>query len=282
MSSSPLIWGGSGGIGKLLPASSSGLLQTDASGNLSTTASAASAFNITSQTTTYSANANDYIICSSTSFTITLPTAVGASGKQIGIQHNGTSLTQAYTLNTTSSQTIGGIASGSYALYTNGEMLLLVSDGSNWQIVSHKTDIARVSYTPTFSAAWGTTTNVSVFYRRDGSEIYVNGQATFGTTSSGLLSISLPSGISIDTTRVPASNTTSNPGSVAGNFGVNAVTDSAGYVVTATGTSSSLLYLASVFVSGAGNQLVPATGSVGSNSNVCQFHFNVPISGWQP
>jgi hypothetical protein len=44
--------------------------------------------------------------------------------------HLGTSLSQIYTINTTSSQTVGGVASGSYVLYTNGETLTLVSERS--------------------------------------------------------------------------------------------------------------------------------------------------------
>ncbi len=102
-------------------------------------ASANPAFNVTSQTTTYSAAISDYVIASGASFTITLPTAVGQSGKFIKILHNGTSLTQVYTLNTTSAQTIGGLASGVYKLYTNTEVVSLLSDGSNWQIDEHKT-----------------------------------------------------------------------------------------------------------------------------------------------
>jgi hypothetical protein len=55
-----------------------------------TTASitASAAFHVTSQSTTYSAVANDYIIASGASFTITLPTAVGISGQIIVIEYN--------------------------------------------------------------------------------------------------------------------------------------------------------------------------------------------------
>ena len=76
-----------------------------------------------------------------------MPTAVGQSGKGIWIEHNGTSISQVYTLNTTSGQTIGGIASGSYALATNTEFLQLVSDGANWQIAAHNTNTTPVSST---------------------------------------------------------------------------------------------------------------------------------------
>lgn len=110
-----------------------------ADGTWTTPGATGASFNITSQTTTYAASINDYVICSGASFTVTLPTAVGQSGKSIVIEHNGTSLSQIYTLNTTSAQTIGGIASGVYTLTTAGETLTLVSDNANWQIQDHKT-----------------------------------------------------------------------------------------------------------------------------------------------
>lgn len=113
---------------------------------------------VTSQSTTYAILTTDgLIICSGASFTLTLPTAVGISGKQYTIKHTGTSLSQVYTLATTSAQTIGGIASGSYALYTNQESLTLVSDGANWQILSN------FNHTPWVSAGASVITATSAY-----------------------------------------------------------------------------------------------------------------------
>jgi hypothetical protein len=92
---------------------------------------------LVSKSATYAVTHNDdIIVCSGASFTVTLPTAVGVSGKHFVIVHNGTSLTQVYTLASTSSQTIGGVSAGSYVLYSNGDILRVVSDGSNWIVVS--------------------------------------------------------------------------------------------------------------------------------------------------
>lgn len=89
-------------------------------------------------TTTDTALTTDETIeLSGASFTQTLPTAVGVTGKRYKFVHSGTSLSQVYTFNTTSSQTIGGIASGSLVLMTNGEALTIESNGSNWIIISH-------------------------------------------------------------------------------------------------------------------------------------------------
>lgn len=105
--------------------------------------------NPVSVSATYNAQVFDYIYASGASFTITLPSAIGVKGQGITIEHNGTSLSQVYTLNTTSSQTINGpggtVASGNYALYTNGEKVDLISDGANWRVKNHHTDTGPIS-----------------------------------------------------------------------------------------------------------------------------------------
>ncbi len=83
---------------------------------------------------------DDVVSLSGASFTFTLTTAVGVKGRKITINHDGLSLSQVYTLATTSGQTIGGVASGAYVLATNGESLTLVSDNANWKILEHRTD----------------------------------------------------------------------------------------------------------------------------------------------
>ncbi len=128
---------------------------------------------------------------SGSSFTSTLPTAVGVTGKRYKYIHAGTSLTQIYTLATTSSQTIGGVASGSYILYTAGETLELVSDGSNWQIENHYAQTAWASYTPTYTG-YGTVSTTYVFWRRNGPDLEVEGSFTAGTPTAVEARISFP------------------------------------------------------------------------------------------
>lgn len=106
-------------------------------------ASGALAYRAVSSTDSTTSSDN-FVKLSSASFTLTLHTAVGNTGQILELSHSGTPLTQIYTLNTTSSQTIGGIAGGSYALYTN-EVLKLISDGANWLIVSHQTNTGWVT-----------------------------------------------------------------------------------------------------------------------------------------
>ncbi len=86
----------------------------------------------TAQTTTYAAAINDLVNCTSGTFTVTLPTAVGQAGKSIIVKNSGTGV---ITINTTSSQTMDGIASGSVKLNTQYTSLTFVSNGANWILV---------------------------------------------------------------------------------------------------------------------------------------------------
>lgn len=95
-----------------------------------------------SVTTTDSVGTGDETMkLSGPSFTATIPTAVGVPGKRYKFIHAGT-LGQLYTLATTSGQTIGGIASGSYILSTPGETLEIESDNANFLKISSYTRTA--------------------------------------------------------------------------------------------------------------------------------------------
>ena len=108
--------------------------------------SGAAGVTVVLKSSTYSVPANNYtVVMSGASWTVTLPDATVYTTGLITLLHNGTSLTDVYTIATTSSQMIGGIAGGSYALYTAQESLVLYSDGTNWQIQDHHTDTGQIS-----------------------------------------------------------------------------------------------------------------------------------------
>ncbi len=166
-----------------------GLVLTASSASSSGVAWSASApvYNYTSQTTTYNAVISDYIICSSASFTVTLPTAASQAGKSIIIKHNGSSLSQVYTVNTTSAQTMigpaGAIASGALALYTAGEIFVFTSDGTNWH-TNHTSDIgwivagtAYMSATSAYVFTWTGNKQVNV------GDVYTDGTNSFTVTT---------------------------------------------------------------------------------------------------
>lgn len=142
-------------------------------------------------TTTDSVGLDDETMkLSGESFTSTLPTAVGVAGKRYKFIHAGTSFTQVYTLETTSGQTIGGVASGSYSLYTAGEVLEIESDGANWMIVGR---IARASGTESWDDNWANTTT-DIRWTRNGKKISIFGRSTLtGTPTNSGFSVTIPS-----------------------------------------------------------------------------------------
>ena len=73
---------------------------------------------------------DETVECTSGTFAITRPTAVSVSGKCYYIKNSGVGV---ITINTTSSQTIDGNASGTLTL-NSMDAMLVQSNGSNWII----------------------------------------------------------------------------------------------------------------------------------------------------
>ncbi len=124
-------------------------------------------------------SSNEFVKLSSSSFTLTLYTAVGNDGRMIDLIHGGTSLTEVYTLNTSGGQTIGGVASGVYKLFTAGETLRLISDGANWQILHHQAQTATVDFTPATTGTFATNVTWTGKWRREGSFAWIHARAIF-------------------------------------------------------------------------------------------------------
>lgn len=84
------------------------------------------------KTTTYTATAADYTIdCTTGTFTVTLPTAIGIPGREYIIKNTGTGT---ITLATTSSQTIDGVTTKTLNVQYGG--LRVQSNGANYIIVA--------------------------------------------------------------------------------------------------------------------------------------------------
>lgn len=85
------------------------------------------------QSSTYAINTNDYLVqFTSGTFTATLPTAVGCTGKTYILKNSGSGVV---TIATTSSQTIDGTTT--YILSMQYKYVKVVSDGSNWAIIGN-------------------------------------------------------------------------------------------------------------------------------------------------
>lgn len=92
---------------------------------------------LSAKTAAYTIVANDYIItgnATTATFQITLPTAVGRQGQSYIIKKVDSSA-NAVTVGTTSSQTIDG--STTYSLAAQYKYVSVVSDGSNWIVISN-------------------------------------------------------------------------------------------------------------------------------------------------
>jgi len=153
-------------------------------------------------------------LLSGASFTLTLNSAVGNTGQQITFIHQGTSLTQVYTIDPAGSETIedGTGPTTTYLLYTKGERLTIVSDGANWSVVEHiaMTDwVSAGTMTITGSSANPSKPSTpdidAVYWRRLGKRVQVRyslqiSSATGGTTGTGAYLFALPTGITFDTT----------------------------------------------------------------------------------
>lgn len=87
----------------------------------------------TPRVSAYTATAAEHTIdCTTGTFTITLPTAVGITGRMYVVKNSGTG---AITVGTTSSQTIDG--STTYSLGTQYKYVHLQSNGANWIVIAN-------------------------------------------------------------------------------------------------------------------------------------------------
>jgi hypothetical protein len=92
--------------------------------------------NIQIFTTAYTATSTDYnlIFTGSSATTVTLPTAVGITGRIYCVKNASTN-TSVLTIATTSAQTIDGVST--QALNNPYQTLTVISDGSNWHIMGY-------------------------------------------------------------------------------------------------------------------------------------------------
>lgn len=251
---------------------------------------------VRSVTSTDSATpSDDVLLLSGSNFVETLFSAVGNTGKVLRLIHNGTNLTNVYTLNTTAGQTIGGVASGSYALYTNGEELTIMSDGSNWQIVGHNTStdwidagVTTITATGT-NPVKGTTSRDKVFWRRSGRDMHVIMQYSQPTNSgasagSGKYLFAIPGGQSIDTTLTGTFSGTNLVGNFinVGSFSVsNSVTAGIGGVSVNDANNVAFFATSNTSTTVTFVSTLPFY-SIVDTAIAYSASFSVPISGWQP
>jgi|CXWL01.1.fsa_nt_gi hypothetical protein len=255
-------------------------------------------FSYRSVTTTDTATTSDYTLdLSGASFTQTIYTAVGNTGKILEIIHSGTSLTQEYTLNSTSGQTIGGHASGVLKLYTNGERFKIQSDGSNWRIVEHKAETNFVdagalviTASTTDPTKGGTVVLDKVYWRRVGQNAHIMmnyRQTTVGVNGSGDYLFNIPSGLVIDTGIIGAEATAQGVGSSIRNsnlgnfFGHLAATvNMSGGIALWDSTKVTVNMCATATTSSSLGTVGSGYAALGNASVSYHLNFTAPIVGW--
>lgn len=238
-----------------------------------------------SKTTTYAIAATDEVVvtdATSGSFTVTLPTAVGYTGKKFQIKRIDQTLANAVTIATTSSQTIDGVTTRK--LMTQYEQFTVVSNGSNWIVTSHSYPSGFTAYTPTGS--WVSNTTYVGRWRRNGDtmSLYVR-VSTSGLPTNATLSIDIPSGVTIDTSKLTTTEELMLDGRAHARNSATAShkTISVKYVNTTSvfldvngiATHSGTVYNVDI---GSVSQTIPFTFGA---SDYAEAWFNVPITNWE-
>lgn len=244
---------------------------------------------VTSATTV--APQTQFLTADSTSapFAITIYTAVGNAGREIFIKKISADM-NAITVTPQSGQTIE--FQSSYALFTQGEAILLISDGINWYVQDHQATTpwsapvaTIISSTGTFPTK-GTTGQDQMIWRRIGNSAEVKvvyAQTGAGSPGSGDGLFQLPPGLVFD------SSVTAFSAVIIGNNVINALgvdTYPGGYIGFSGQTAAAVIlpfdtthyriYVTPTFgVANASNSFYYNTTAFGYS-----LKFVVPIAGW--
>lgn len=213
------------------------------------------------KTSNYTVLATDYFLAGDSSggaFAFTMPT--GVTGNRFIFKKTDSSF---------NAITITGVTT----LNTQGEVVTLIYSGSAWIVENRYIPSVWTSYTPTIVGA-GTTTAVSMRWKRIGDSLKIHGIFTTGTCTATTALLSFPSGLSTAT----ISDTF-----LAGVFSNNNAagsTNKTGSILIQSGQTN--LYFGLDSYSNAASPLNPVNGSAAwFNSTKIAINADpVPISGW--
>ena len=236
--------------------------------------------NVVSKTTTYTATIlDDLILCSGSSFTITLPSAASAANKVLTIKKTDTSFTNLITIDGSGSETIDGNLTRK--LYSKNESIVIVSDGSNWQILQRTIPMETNSFTPTVSAGFGTVSNNTAYATRDNTFLEVIGFFTCGTTAGSEGTVVLPHSLNVSTASI-RNNTNAQPGPIVGNYNTAGYNGSLGNLMTSVSTDPTKVYWAGhVGVAGKDVPTASVVTEIAGSSVSMAYRFRVPISEFE-
>lgn len=228
-----------------------------------------------SKTTAYTTTTtDDVVLCdaSSAGFTITLVTAAGNSGLELVIRKTDSTFNQII-IDGNGSETIDGALTK--RLSTQYESIKIISDGSNWLLVERRIPSELVSYTPTFTG-FGTVTSIEFTRRRLNDCDEIIGKFTTGSTTSVEARVSLASGLTSDTAKIPSIRQSGmyarGGSSSAAKGGFVLIEPTVGYFTF--GSNDTLN-------STSKDPLAKVLGTDTASGFVYSVHALIPISGWE-
>jgi hypothetical protein len=238
-------------------------------------------------------NYNELNTCDASggAFTITLPTASGQSGKLLKFIRTDQTLANQIIIDGSGSETIDGNLTR--RLSTQWERMEIVSNGTNWIIVSRDHAKEAVTYTPT---VYGTTTNPTkgtggaetAYWRRDGDCIEIHysfTQSVAGADGSGSYIWSLPSGLTIDGNKIAKASLSEDGCCGSAVFRANASTSQSTGIIEVYddgGGKAGIVILGTP--EGGANLVVIGSGTYGFGTNgTARYSFDarVPVTGWE-
>lgn len=136
-----------------------------------------------------------------------------------------------------------------------------------------------VAYTPVFSSGFGTVTGITAYYRRVGDSVQIRGTGTTGTTTTAAGTISMPSGLTGDSTKI-ASGSFVGLGSTAASTTNQYVNNAPLLVESAYGYG--VVVYGNVGNGGSNNNLgaVGVSVIIGSSTGFSFTTELIPVTGW--
>lgn len=133
------------------------------------------------------------------------------------------------------------------------------------------------AYTPTYGAGFGTVANSSMYYRRVGDSVQILGSFQCGTVAASTASFTLPSGMSIDYTKV-STGVGASHGFFFISHGELLLSNNDGGAVFSDGSTLGTLYFGQT--GSASSTFVKMNGNSAHTSNYIFVQATVPVLGW--
>ncbi len=162
-------------------------------------------------------------------------------------------------------ESTGNAASVQYGVYT----------GLSTNLSSAYNNTAEIAYTPVFSSGWGTVTSPNIKYKVANGWLTVWGTYVSGTVAASTGSMTLPSGYTIDYTKIP---TTGAVGTIIRNQSSTGLTNFTALALSAN--SSTAIYLGGPLGESNGTPpfSTPNVSSVAGNSETYEVSLSVPVT----